>query len=68
MVNCLIWFEVRLVIDDVYIVVVVIICFFVVGNVLELVLVGVRDGWVKVIMNVFDFFERSKIVLEFVLG
>ena len=39
-----------------------------IGNVLEPVLVGVSDGWVKATMNVLDFFERSETVLELALG
>ena len=68
MANCPTWFEVRSATDDVYTAVAAIIRSFVVGNVLEPVLVGVRDGWVKATMNVLDFFEGSKTVLELALG
>ena len=39
-----------------------------IGNVLEPVLAGVRDGWIKATMNVLYFLEGSKTVLELALG
>ena len=71
MANCITWFEVRSATDDVCTAVEPI--SFVdekeaIGNVLEPVLVGVSDGWVKATMNVLDFFERSETVLELALG
>ena len=59
--------------DDVYTAVAATVSSFVVGkeaigNVLEPVLVGVSDGWVKATMNVLSFFEGSKTVLELALG